>query len=76
MRIDQLHATLEQVKASGSSSKQNSYNTRTKEQIDKGKKPATFNANIDINGEYVPSNYNPNSPCETSPSTQESPEPS
>ncbi|CAG8813567.1 21365_t:CDS:2, partial [Gigaspora rosea] len=75
-RIDQLCATLEQVKASGSSSKQNSYNTRTEQQIDKGKKPATFNTNIDINGEYVPSNYDPNTPCEILPSTQKSPEPS
>ncbi|CAG8547370.1 8114_t:CDS:10, partial [Gigaspora rosea] len=44
-RLDQLRATLEQVKALGSSSKQNSYNTCTEEQIDKGKKPATFNTN-------------------------------
>ncbi|KAF0418473.1 hypothetical protein F8M41_007255, partial [Gigaspora margarita] len=75
-RIDQLCATLEQVKASGSSSKQNSNNTCTEEQIDKGKKPATFNTNININSEYVPSNYDSNTSCKTLPSTQESSEPS
>ncbi|CAG8833393.1 20313_t:CDS:2, partial [Gigaspora margarita] len=75
-RIDQLRATLEQVKASGSSSKQNSYNICTEEQIDKGKRPATFNTNININSEYIPSNNDPNTPCKTSPLIQESSEPS
>ncbi|CAG8685634.1 13005_t:CDS:2, partial [Gigaspora rosea] len=61
---------------SGSSSKQNSYNTHTEEPIDKGKKLANYDTNININSECVYSNYDPNTPCETLPSTQESPEPS
>ncbi|KAF0400966.1 hypothetical protein F8M41_009498 [Gigaspora margarita] len=60
------------ILSSGSSSEQNSYNTSTKEQNDKDKKPATSDTNKNINSKYITTNYDPNTLCKTSSLTQES----